>query len=246
MKLRKNGRSTGEPIQTQDVSDKPHTIGLPPHKRGDLLHAQAVYMLRRQLTVDLIAEIVFLIRQGNYRYVAAQAVGVPPSRFYQWMRKGERIVKQIDAGTWKRETIPLEAALCIKVHEAEGVCHATLLQDVLHADDPRLKFEFLKHRYSRHYKEQPTVNDSTGQEVRDPVEILAEKLLPILDRVNDAAKVEELGRVQIEAARRYERALDGEGRVVTSIEDRIAELFDEAGDEDEDADGDNEQAPTHH
>ena len=42
-----------------------------------------------KLTPDVHKKIVNLIKAGNYNDVAAQAVGITESTFYDWMKKGE-------------------------------------------------------------------------------------------------------------------------------------------------------------
>ena len=43
-----------------------------------------------KLTPELQAEMVLIIRAGNYQVVACRHVGIPEKTFYEWMRRGER------------------------------------------------------------------------------------------------------------------------------------------------------------
>ena len=43
-----------------------------------------------KLTPELQAEMVKIIRAGNYQVVACRHVGIPEKTFYEWMRRGER------------------------------------------------------------------------------------------------------------------------------------------------------------
>ena len=45
---------------------------------------------KTRLTTELIDAIVKRIRVGVFPYIAAQAVGIPKSTFYDWMRRGEK------------------------------------------------------------------------------------------------------------------------------------------------------------
>jgi len=45
---------------------------------------------RTRLTPQIIDAIVERVRVGVFPYIAAQAVGIPKSTFYDWMRRGEK------------------------------------------------------------------------------------------------------------------------------------------------------------
>jgi len=128
------------------------------------------------LTDRVIEEAAAIVGAGNFRYVAFQRLGIPVATFQAWIRKGLKA---------RREGVDnIQAKLVRALDMAEGECHAQLLQDVLSADDPRLKMDFLRARYNKLYSNNPNahLDDETGEMIkREAAEILAEKLSRFLD-----------------------------------------------------------------
>ena len=128
------------------------------------------------LTDRVIEEAAAIVGAGNFRYVAFQRLGIPVATFQAWIRKG---LKDRRDGSDSKQ-----ADLVRALDMAEGECHAQLLQDVLSADDPRLKMDFLRARYNKLYSNNPNahLDDETGEMIkREAAEILAEKLSRFLD-----------------------------------------------------------------
>jgi transposase-like protein len=126
---------------------------------------------RRALTPQLITEAAEFIGQGNFRYVAAQRLGVNQNTFQSWIQTGKKHIEI--------ERDSLEAKLAYEVERAEAECHSRILSNVLASDDVKLQLEFLRLRYNKLYSKNPNAHhdDETGTtEKVDVAALLLEKL----------------------------------------------------------------------
>lgn len=134
------------------------------------------------LTDEMVAEACAIVERGNFRYVAAQRLGVSHGTWASWLERGRKELREHTSG--KRDTLTVKAKLVVELERAEAQCHERLLQDVLEADDPRLKMDFLKARYGKLYSRNPNarIDDETGEKVKIEIaEILADKLSQFMD-----------------------------------------------------------------
>ena len=168
-KAKSKAKSTAKP------KAKPKTPTRVAAPRTLVLHAEV------HLTEDLIAQLATVVFRGNYRTIAAQACGVPPALFYRWIRKGEQDAMDFERGVLADVT--LEHLLFVAINRAEAESHTHLLQDVLDADDHKVKLDFLKHRFKRLYSVGPNtreIDDTTGRESESVADVLRDRLLPLL------------------------------------------------------------------
>lgn len=165
-KKRAKAKPKAKPAPTPKRVAAPRTL---------VLHAEV------NLTEDLIAQLASVVFRGNYRTIAAQACGVPPALFYRWMRKGEQDAMDFERGVLAGVT--MEHLLFVAIGRAEAESHTHLLQDVLDADDHKVKLDFLKHRFKRLYSVGPNtreVDDTTGHEAESIADVLRDRLIPML------------------------------------------------------------------
>jgi hypothetical protein len=72
------------------------------------------------LTPEVFAEIIAIVRAGNFRTTAYKATGVPAKTFWGWIGTGREQLDDILDG--KRTDVPLQAQLVIELDRAEGKC----------------------------------------------------------------------------------------------------------------------------
>ena len=138
---------------------------------------------RTRLTPELIDAIVKRVRVGVFPYIAAQAVGIPKSTFYDWMRRGEK---------GRRPFSELRA----KVREAAASARSTAEIRVFQ-DRP---FEWLRYGPGREKPDEPgwtespqTLRVEGGQA---PVQIEQRCPFPLQTLAAAFAELETLGFIQ--------------------------------------------------
>jgi hypothetical protein len=136
------------------------------------------------LTEDILQEAVKIVRQGNFRYVAAARVGVPFNTWNGWIKRGRNELKDYANGIGDEE-LTIKARLILELDRVEAECHAQILEDVANSDNVTAKMWFLQRRYNKLYSKNPNahLDDETGEMVhRTASDILAEKLLQFLEQ----------------------------------------------------------------
>lgn len=134
------------------------------------------------LTDDLVREACRIVEAGNFRYVAAQRLGVPASTWNSWLHRGKKELREFASG--KRDHVTVKATLVRELDKAEARCHQRLLQDVVESDSVQAKQWFLERRYNKLYSRNPNarIDDETGEETKvDALEILADKLRTLME-----------------------------------------------------------------
>lgn len=151
--------------------------------------ARAKTKPRLSLTDAIIREACDIVREGNFRYVAAARLGILYPTWCSWIRRGKNEIEDYTKG--KRKTLGLKGKLVVELEKAEAECHDKLIQDVAHHGSPELKLKFLKMRYGKLYNNNPNaIDDETGDVVeRSAADIIAEKLSAFLTDDDDVDDV---------------------------------------------------------
>ena len=141
-----------------------------------------------RLTSEVAEKIVTAVRSGAPLEVAAQAVGVPPGTFWEWMARGE-------GRDPEREGSPLYADFAERVRRAEAEAHVLTVGTIRQAVN-RGSWEaaraWLRMRWPKHYAERTEVSGPDGGAI--PLEIAG-----VLEGLSDD-DLERLAR-QLRAAR---------------------------------------------
>jgi hypothetical protein len=118
------------------------------------------------LTEDLTVRICQGVSTGAPLEVAAQAMGIPPGVFWEWMARGEG--RDPD-----RPQTPLYADFAERVRRAEAECHLLLMGVVRNAAVQGHSWEAsraaLKMRWAKYYAERTEVSGPEGRAI--PLEI---------------------------------------------------------------------------
>lgn len=131
------------------------------------------------LTDAIVEKACAIVAAGNFRYVAAQRLGVPKGTWQGWLTRGRKELAEYAEGKRERKKLTVKAKLVTELEKAEGECHSRLLQDVLDSNSIQAKQWFLERRYNKLYSTNPNahIDDETGEtETFDAAAILAEKL----------------------------------------------------------------------
>lgn len=132
-----------------------------------------------QLTADMVDEMARIVRGGNFRYVAAQRLGVPTRTLQSWLLRGRKEIRRFEEGRVDESDLTLKAALVWALDEAEALAHQDILADVVHSESVQAKMWFLERRYNKLYSRNPNaVVDDEHQDTYkvDAVQLLAERL----------------------------------------------------------------------
>lgn len=118
---------------------------------------------RRQPTQKEIELAVLTVGAGNYRDVARQRLGVSIRLWQHWLKEGKSEIEHKEEGKIKRLSAFGDFAQRIEI--AEGTFHSSAVTDVAGSDDDRVKLEFLKCRFHKHYNKNPNaiIDDETGE-----------------------------------------------------------------------------------
>jgi hypothetical protein len=119
-----------------------------------------------RLTPKVADSIVTAVRSGAPLEVAAQAVGIPPGTFWEWMARGED--RDPD-----RPGSPLYADFAERVRKAEAEIHVLTIGTIRNAAVQRGSWEaaraWLRMRWPKHYAERTEVSGPEGKAI--PLEI---------------------------------------------------------------------------
>ena len=128
-----------------------------------------------KLTKAIADAVVTAVKSGAPLEVAAQAVGVPPSTFWEWMARGE--------GRSDRPSSPVYADFAERIRRAEAEIHILTIGTIRTAAVQRGSWEaaraWLRMRWPKHYAERTEVSGPEGGAI--PVEIAG-----ILEGMTDA------------------------------------------------------------
>ncbi len=134
------------------------------------------------LTDELVKKACDIVEAGNFRYIAAQRLGIPRNTWASWLTRGRKELKEHTAGD--RDRLTVKASLVVELDKAEARCHQRILQDVVDSDNVQAKMWFLERRYNKLYSKNPNarIDDESGEEIElNAAQILAEKLAQFLD-----------------------------------------------------------------
>ena len=152
-----------------------------PQLTASLQAAKLLHGRRIELTENIITQMADIVRAGNFRYIAAGAVGSSIEQLRNWIRSGNTQIRQLEKG--KRQKLGLEGLLVKALEAAEAECHVILLQDVRDSEDVRAKMWFLERRWNKLYSRNlnATIDDATAKEQKIDVRaVLLEKLQDIV------------------------------------------------------------------
>ena len=138
------------------------------------------------LTEETVAAACAIVEAGNFRYIAAQRLGIPRNTWSSWLTRGRKELREHADG--KRDKLTVKATLVLELDKAEARCHQRLLQDVVESENVQAKMWFLERRYNKLYSKNPNarIDDDTGEEVEvSATDILAEKLAQLLDATEE-------------------------------------------------------------
>lgn len=155
------------------MSDAPDQIT----RLWDLCDRKPVGRGAVRLTSDMVERFCDEIRKGNYLEVAAHRLGFTKGQMYKWRHRGRKELEELEKG--ERESVTLCAVLTAEADRASADLHDALIQDVLACDDPKLKFEFMRRRWSKIYSGNPNAveDPDTGETQQvDVAAMLLEKL----------------------------------------------------------------------
>lgn len=130
-----------------------------------------------KLTEDLVKKFAAIVAAGNFRYVAAQSLGIPQATITSWCASGRKEIEEFVEG--KRETVTIRALLLQEIEKAEANVHQTIIRDVVLGDNMPAKLWYLERRYNKLYTKNPNayIDDEAGKEItREASDILVEKL----------------------------------------------------------------------
>jgi hypothetical protein len=115
---------------------------------------------RTRLTPEIAQRIVDSIRQGAPLQVSAQAAGIPPGTFWEWMARGE--------GRSDRPTTRLYAEFAERVRKAEAEAHLRTIGTIKTAIDTgswEAARAWLRMRWPQHYAERTEISGPGGSPI---------------------------------------------------------------------------------
>ena len=132
---------------------------------------------KAKLTRAAIHEFCAQILRGNFMYVAGQRLGFTKSQIYNWRDRGAKELAALEAG--ESDTIGLCGMFVLESDRASADLHDRLIVDVLECEDPKVKWDFMRRRWSKQYSGNPaTVEDpNTGESEKiDVAALIVERL----------------------------------------------------------------------
>ena len=78
------------------------------------------------LTMETIEAMADIVRDGNFRYVAAGRLGIPKDTLASWLQRGRGELADYAAGIL--EDLTLKAHLVTELEKAEAECHVVLIR----------------------------------------------------------------------------------------------------------------------
>ena len=150
--------------------------------------------LSRFLSLEIVEDFCAKIRRGNFRYVAAQAIGFDHRQIYRWLKIGQNYdedhpddrpdPKKFEKGEHEYKCW----YLFVETIKAEGFMHDQCMMDILQSDNMAIKMRFLERRFNRLYSNNPNawIDDSDGSVTKvDGQTVLAERIAAMLARSLD-------------------------------------------------------------
>ena len=137
---------------------------------------------KSKLTRAAIGEFCREIRRGNFMYIAGQRLGFTKSQIYNWRDRGSKELAALESG--ESDTIGLCAMFVVESDRASADLHDRLIVDVLECEDPKVKWDFMRKRWSKQYSGNPaTVEDpNTGESEKiDVAALIVERLEALQD-----------------------------------------------------------------
>lgn len=105
------------------------------------------------LTKDLIERICKSIREGNYKNVACQAVGIGESTFYSWLAKGEA----------NKAGLYVEFVEAIKKAEAEAEqAHVGVIKDAANSGTWQASAWYLERKHPERWAKRDNLDITSG------------------------------------------------------------------------------------
>ena len=131
------------------------------------------------LTSKIIKEICDLALKGNFRQDIWARMKLDANLCNSWLTYGKKELRE-ESATGKKPG--LRAKLVLDLAHAEAESRGKLMEDVRGSEDDRVKLNFLKMRYGRHFANADTyLDDDTGEEKERPMrDLLAERLAKFL------------------------------------------------------------------
>jgi len=160
---------------------------------------------RTRLTPEVADGIVLAVKSGAPLEVAAQAMGIAPSTFWEWMARGE--------GRSTRRGSPLFVEFAERVRRAEAEVHVLTVGAVRQAvqrGNWQASLAWMRLRWPKHYAERSEISGPEGAAI--PVEIAG-----LLEGMSDE---------DLEHAYRRLRAASGGGGAGAAEKDPAARLED--------------------
>jgi len=131
------------------------------------------------LTDELVIDFCRIVAAGNFRYTAAQRLGIPYHTIKSWMARAKKETEAFREG----DEPSVFVHLYMTVQAAEAHLQQALVQDVAVNGDLKSKIWFLEHRWNKLFSKNPNVIlDDDEMEVQrvDPVALLGDKLREIM------------------------------------------------------------------
>ena len=111
-----------------------------------------------QLTEEMIDVVENILVDGNFQAMARMAIGVRPTTWASWIKRGKRELEDVEEG--KRDNITLKGVLCLKIEAAEAEACTAMVKDIRYSDNLQVKMKFLECRHSKLFNRSP--NSSEG------------------------------------------------------------------------------------
>lgn len=156
---------------------QPNPLPPPTLRKSGHWHRKGVVGRPSALTPKLMECAIALLRDGNYRRVTAEAIGISAETFRIWYNKG---LADLDSHT---DTIEAEFAASVAVAEAEA--HISMVGVVTREarlGDVRAALEFLARRYPKEWARADRLTVS-GDKDADPIAVSVTHYAPLLDRL---------------------------------------------------------------
>ena len=142
--------------------------------------------LNLTLNPEIVKEAARIVGDGNFRYMAAQELGIPLSTFQRWIYEGRREIREFGEG--KRDKLTVKADLVFAMEKSEAKAHKRLLADVVGSEDVKAKIWFLERRWNKMYSRNPNAHidpETLEEEKKSGAQVLAEKLSQLLEAVEE-------------------------------------------------------------
>ena len=105
------------------------------------------------ITPEIEEKLYDLIKAGNYPSVACQAVGVSPSVYAHWIRRGEGRDRSMNGN-------PDQVRFARRMREAEAIAETNVVEQITKSveKNPEMGLKFLSRRYRARWAESREIN----------------------------------------------------------------------------------------